>query len=143
MSSNITALEAIKAARAARERLLANGPVKVEFDRWPLPDGRPFTCYVFPQTCGEHDQILAAQMRGEREGRSGHYDGFVETVILCARNEDNSPIFQPAQRAELMSSTLDDDVRDLAVLIRKCEPTPEETRGNVRTPNSSSASKSD
>ena len=139
MSANITALEAIKAARASRERLLAHGPVKVEFEKWPLPDGRPFTCYVFPTTCGEHDQIVAARARGEREGRSGHYDSFVETVILRARNEDGTPIFQPAQRSELMGSTLSDEIRELAILISACEPTPEEIRGNVQIPSSSSA----
>lgn len=138
MSSNITALEAIKAARASRERLLAHGPVKVEFPAWTLADGRPFTCFVFPTTCGEHDQIVAARARGEREGRSGHYDSFVETVVLQARNEDGSPIFQPEQRVELMASTLSDEVRDLALRIQAAEPTPEEVAGNVPTPSSGS-----
>lgn len=140
MGSQITALQAIRAARAARERLLANGPVRVEFEDWPLEDGRPFTCFVFPETCGEHDQIMAAVVKARDAGESGRYAGFIETILVRARNEDGSRIFQDAQRVELVGLDAD-QVRKLAIRISEAEPTPEEIRGNSAIPSSSSAAR--
>lgn len=137
-TGSITALDAIKAARASRERLLGNGPVEVTFEAWTMPNGRPFVCHVWPMTGEEHDRILAARERGKRAGRAGTYDLMVETILVRARNADRTRIFQDPQRDELLALHAE-DLRELADRISAAEPTPEEVAGNSTTRSSESA----
>lgn len=122
-----------RVSQARREKVK-----RVEYPEWDV-DGSPLVCFIRPLTLAEQDQIVAAGERAEAMGESGNKARIVETILVRARHEDGTRIFQDPQRPQF--NDLDSDLCvGLYTKIRTADRTVEEVEEDFSDPGPGSGS---